>query len=149
MKVNCNLTALTNETIQHFRIRVNRGRLFIPTHISLSEIYNLDSLPLNRDSLIVVFGIAHVFKLWQSGFPDVVGLLKQTITKRQVERIRSTTKRNAVIWVVTDGNGLALQDGVKVSGQLAQFRFVRHIFFTSKTILNSSKEEIQILFSQS
>ena len=114
-----------------------------------SLVYNWDSIPNERDYIILTFGITAVWKLWSHGFPDVIGLLKNTINERQIGYVSSIVKKKGIVWVLTDGSGFALQYGAAVTGKLTKIRFARHIFIVSKQIENCSAEELQALFSRS
>lgn len=167
-------TSLSDDVTTRFKVKVHRsGTLLVPVfdrrgkavnELSIDKhnlskasayaqkscaLYNSDSIPPQREYLLVTFAIPAVWKLWELGFPDVVGLLSATICSSQLDFIRRSVRRTGIVWVITDGTGPALQLGVKVAGKVATVRFTRHVFIKSKEIVACTFQEIQDLFTRS
>lgn len=109
-------------------------------------LYHCHYVPVGTEHLAVTLGIPEVWKLWQSGFADVTGLLGNAISDSNMKYIDSVVRVSGMLWVITDGDDSSLQNGALLAGKLASLRFTRHVN-SSKRIVTSSTQELRTLFS--
>jgi hypothetical protein len=91
------------------------------------ELYHCNNIPEATQFLTITTGFIEVWKLWQSGSPDVIGVLCRDLDKSAFDYIDALVTKEGVIRVVTDGNLQSVAKGVALAGHLAKLRFTRLI----------------------
>ena len=110
-------------------------------------LYNSHTIQGERPYLIITLGIPPVWRLWQYGFDDVIGLLFGQINKQQLNFIDSVVHRNGTLWLLSDGTDVAMRICVELRKRLASIRYTQHRYTPYTKLVNSSREQVQKLFS--
>jgi len=111
-----------------------------------NTLYHLDKITAERNWLIVTIGIAAVWKLWDYGFPDIIGVLCFNPSKSVLAQLGQVMSNSGVFWVFTDKDAKSVRCGQRLAALLSNRRFTRHVICTPHSILMSDFEVMQRLF---
>lgn len=90
-------------------------------------VYNLHTIKVSVEDLIVVEGFASVWWLWQHGFASAVALMGSSCSDEQASALKERVAPCGRLWVMTDGDDAGVKCAAEVFLKCANFGPVRYV----------------------
>ena len=120
------------------------SRLAAKSLVRNAPLYHWDQITGRVSDIMLVFGVRSVWRMWEAGFPNTVGLLSQFPSNTHLKYIDERLRSKGRIWVFTDKRSAHRFPIETTLRQLSNIRDVHHVHFTSQTIPSIASDRLQL-----
>ena len=135
----------TNWKLLNICVSDTKGSRVKTRWVENNILYHCANIPYGTNRLLVTLGIPSVWRIWQSGYPCVVGILGKQLDKKHEEFIDRVIGESGSLWVVTSGDKTSIKDGEAMAARLAKIRLTRYVHVADDLPTSPMSEIQQIL----